>query len=102
VLPAYDDHFDDEAIAFVYLPASISVYVNGAGERLTLSIGSTASLSGAVPAGALGRCPGRLDGPLAPVGEREAEGDAREPEQRHRRDRFAEEQRTEAPPPSPD
>jgi hypothetical protein len=44
VLPAYDDHFDDEAIAFVYLPASISVYVNGAGERLTLSIGSTASL----------------------------------------------------------
>lgn len=44
VQPTYDDHFDDEAIAYVYLPASVSIYIEGAGERVALSIGSMVSL----------------------------------------------------------
>ena len=44
VRPAYSDDDVDETIAFVDLPGSVSIYVNGAGETLTISIGSTFSI----------------------------------------------------------
>ena len=44
VRPAYSDDDVDETIAFVDLPGSVSIHVNGAGETLTISIGSTFSI----------------------------------------------------------
>jgi hypothetical protein len=44
VRPTYDDEYVDETIAFIELPGSVSIHVNGAGETVTISIGSTFSI----------------------------------------------------------
>ena len=40
VQPAYDDDYDQETIAFVDLPDSTSIYINGVGESVSISIGA--------------------------------------------------------------
>ncbi len=42
--PAYDDGYEDEAIAFVRLPDATSIYINGVGETVAMSIAATLSL----------------------------------------------------------
>lgn len=40
VHPAYDDDYDQETIAFVDLPDSTSIYINGVGDSVSISIGA--------------------------------------------------------------
>jgi len=44
VQPAYSDDSVDETIVFIDLPGAVSIHVNGAGETVTISIGSTFSI----------------------------------------------------------
>jgi hypothetical protein len=44
VQPTYGDDSVDETIVFIDLPGSVSIHVSGAGETLTISIGSTFSI----------------------------------------------------------
>ena len=41
---AYSDDSVDETFVFIDLPGSVSIHVNGAGETVTISIGSTFSI----------------------------------------------------------
>jgi len=40
VQPGYDDDYDQESIAFVDLPGSTSIYINGVGDSISIFIGA--------------------------------------------------------------